>query len=273
MKVKENEMSKKQGPRILVVDIETAPLIVELWTTGKQYVGADKIISDWHTIAWAAKWLDEDKVFYMDQRNARDVTDDKRIMKGLWKLLDEADIIISKNGKRFDEKRFNARFIQHGLGKPSSYRHIDTEKVVRKNFYFSSYSLEYLSERLCKKYKKLKHSKFPGKSLWTECIRKNNLEAWKEMETYNKYDVLSTEELYIILRPWDNSINFSVYYDTDDSVCGCGSREFRKNGHTYGSTGKFQRYECKKCNTELKHSGNELSLEKRRSMLKRVTGK
>ncbi len=241
-------MSKNNmGPKILVLDIETSPIIVELWATGDQYVKAEDIIQDWHTIAWAAKWLDEKQVMYMDQRTAKDVTNDKAIMAGLWKLLDEADIIVTKNGKRFDEKRFNARFLEYDLGTPSSYKHTDTEKILRGKFYFSSYSLDYVGQKLDLKYKKLSHSKFPGKALWKECIRENNPEAWKEMEKYNKHDVLTTEELYKKLRQWDTSINFNVYYDTKDLVCACGSKEFKLNGVEYTKTLRYQRYRCKSC--------------------------
>lgn len=38
-----------------------------------------------------------------------------------------------------------------------------------------------MTDKLCVKYKKLNHSKFPGMELWRECL-KGNSEAWTEME-------------------------------------------------------------------------------------------
>ena len=47
-----------------------------------------------------------------------------------------------------------------------------------------------MTDKLCTKYKKLVKRKFNGFELWKECLA-DNIEAWKDMETYNKYDVLS----------------------------------------------------------------------------------
>ena len=117
---------------------------------------------------------------YRDQRNAKDILDDKAILKPLWKLLDEADIVITQNGKNFDSPKLNARFIMHGWAPPSPYKHLDTYQIVRQAAKFTSNKLEYLTEKLCTKYKKLEHAKYPGMVLWTECLAGNRA-AWNEM--------------------------------------------------------------------------------------------
>lgn len=203
----------------------------------------------------------------MDQRNVKKIEDDSKILKGIWKLLDEADIVITQNGKRFDEKKLNARFILMGLKPPSSYRHIDTRQIAKKKFAFTSNSLEYMSDKLCKKYRKLKHKRFPGFELWSECI-KNNTKAWQEMQHYNKQDVLATEELYLRFRPWDNSINFNVYSDSARMKCSCGASDFAKSGFRYMTAGKFQRLTCRACGSEMRTPMNELSLKRRKSMFR-----
>ena len=240
---KELKEIKKQSPKILVFDIETAPIKAYVWGLWNNDVGLNQINSDWHLLSWAAKWYgdSEDKVMYMDQRNKENIEDDSEILGAIWKLLDEADIVITQNGRKFDQKKLNARFIINGFLPPSSYKHIDTCVIAKKHFGFTSNKLAYLTDKLCKKYKKLSHAKFTGFSLWEECL-KNNIEAWKEMEEYNKYDVLSLEELSAILMPWDNGINFNIYHDSDFIVCECGSLEFRKAGFYYTNTGKFQKY-------------------------------
>ena len=50
------------------------------------------------------------------------------------------------------------------------------------------------------------------------------------MEHYNKYDVLSLEELYDIMIPWDNTINHSIFND-GEHVCSCGSSKLQKMEH------------------------------------------
>ncbi len=254
-------------PKVLVYDIETAPLLGYVWGLWENNVALNQIHSDWHILSWSAKWLGDgpDKVMYMDQRNAKNIEDDSTLLMGIWKLLDEADVVITQNGKNFDQKKLNARFIMQGFQPPSSYKHIDTKQIASKIFKFSSNKLEYMSDKLNVTYKKQKHEKFSGFELWSECL-KGNLEAWKEMEKYNKYDVLALEELYHKLIPWDNSINFNVYHDQETNVCKCGSTSFIKNGYYYTSNGKYQRHRCKGCGAETRDKENLFSKEKRASL-------
>lgn len=258
---------KKSGPRVLIFDVETAPMLGYVWGLWENNVALNQIKSDWHLLSWSAKWLGDapNKVMYQDQRKAKDISNDKKLLEGIWLLLDEADVVITQNGKSFDVKKLNARFIQNGMKPPSSYRHIDTLRIAKKHFAFTSNKLEYMTDKLCTKYKKLKHNKFPGFSLWVECL-KNNQEAWKEMERYNKYDVLSLEELYYKLIPWDNSIDFSVYSEDHEYVCTCGSKNHKLNGFRFTNTGKFQRYVCKDCGKEGQSKVNLLSKEKKKAL-------
>ena len=268
--VRDGAVAKKPyNPKILLVDIETAPILGNVWSLWQNDVALNQIEKDWHILSWSAKWLADspDEVMYMDQRNAKKVEDDKKLLEGIWKLLDEADILITQNGKSFDCKKLNARFILNGMKPPSSYRHIDTKIIASRVFAFTSNKLEYMTDKLCTKYKKLKHSKFSGFSLWSECL-KGNKEAWEEMEKYNKYDVLSLEELYHKLIPWDNSINFNVYNEDLINVCSCGSIKLKNKGYHYTNTGKFEKFVCQDCGKEHKGKTNILSKEKKKSLLK-----
>jgi len=264
-------MKNKNGPKILILDIETAPIMSYVWGLWDQNVSLNQIEQDWHVLSWAAKWLGEKKIMYQDQRNRLGtIEDDRELLEGIWKLLDEADIIVTQNGKTFDQKKLFARFILNGMKPPSSFKHIDTKQIASRHFAFTSNKLEYLTSNLCKKHKKLKTKKFPGFELWRACMY-GDKNAWKEMERYNKQDVLSLEELYTKLIPWDNSINFALYTDKSVSVCSCGSKRIIKNGYTYTSLGKYQRFKCVSCGAESRSGHNEFSKEKRSSLLRKVT--
>ena len=191
-------------------------------------------------------------------------------MEQLWKLLDQADIIITQNGKAFDAKKINARFILNGMKPPSSYKHIDTKQIAKKHFAFTSNRLEYMTDKLCVKYKKLKHEKFQGFELWKECLA-GNKSAWREMEKYNKHDVLSLEELYEKLAPWGESVNTNLYHDREDFICQCGHPAFVRNGHRHTESGKYTRFKCKQCGKEYLGKQNLLTLTKRKSLLKGST--
>ena len=145
------------GPKVLIYDIETAPIVAHVWSLWKNDVGLNQIQSDWHLLSWSAKWLDDppSKIMYADQRAKRNIQDDKKLLKGIWDLLNECDIVITQNGKKFDQKKLNARFILNGFQPPSSYKHIDTCEIARRHFAFTSNKLQYLTDNLCKKYKKL----------------------------------------------------------------------------------------------------------------------
>lgn len=261
----EDPNKHKDGPRILLFDIETAPLRAHLWSMWQQGVGLNQIESDWHMLSFCAKWLGEDEVFYFDQRHSINVEDDYDLLMKLWDFLNEADIVVGQNSKRFDTKKCNARFILNGIPKPSTYRQIDTMEIAKRQFGFTSNRLEYMTDKLCTTYKKSKHKKFHGHELWNECL-KGNVEAWQEMEEYNRMDVLSLEELYNILSSWDNTLpNFDVYVDDvlDMSI-------WEKDGYVHTNLGKYQRYRNKKTGQQKRSRVNLLSKDKRESLLANI---
>lgn len=259
------EVTPKKGPRVLIYDIETAPLLGYCWSLWDNNIGLNQIHSDWHVLSWAAKWMGEEDVYYQDQRDAKNVEDDKQLLQGIWKLLDECDFVITQNGKKFDQKKLNARFVIHGMKPPSSYRHIDVLQIAKSQFGFTSNKLQYMTETLCKKYKKSGHAKFSGFELWSECLR-GNIEAWSEMENYNILDILSLEELYSIISPWDAKLpNFSVYDDEPSE-----NEEWVKDGFVYSNLGKYDRYRNTITGQQRRGNANLLSKEKRDSLLRNI---
>lgn len=248
--------SKK--PKILLFDIETLPLEAYVWGLWDNNVALNQIKQDWTVLSWSAKWLEDspNKMMYADVRGQKNVRDDKKLLVKIWKLLDEADVVITQNGIKFDSKKLNARFAIHKLAPPSPYKHIDTFRIAKKHFAFTSNKLEYMAQALGVKYKKLKHKKFPGFEMWSECLNKN-VEAFKEMELYNKHDVLALQGVYEELIKWDNTINFNVF-NPEEMVCTCGSKEFKENGYDYQKLGIYKRYKCKKCGKHYKDGVNVL---------------
>lgn len=261
------ELNEVTKPKILIFDIETSPIEALVWSIWDQNIPLSRILKDWSVLSWAAKWLGDDpnKIYYKDTFNQKDKRDDKKILKDIWKMLDEADFVVGHNSDSFDVKKLNARFIQQGLQPPSSYKRFDTKKLAKKHFNFTSNKLAYITDKLCTKYKKLSHGKFPGNALWDEYL-KGNKEAQAEMEKYNKYDVLSLEEAFLKILPWESASLFEAYYDAEISVCTCGSIDFVKKGFYYTPTGKFQKYKCKNCGAESRNRTNLLNKYKRKSM-------
>jgi uncharacterized protein YprB with RNaseH-like and TPR domain len=226
--------------KVLTFDIETSPIVAYVWGLKDQNIGLNQIKEDWQVMAFAAKWLGQSKIYYADTRTLTEYT----VLKMIWDLLNEADIVITQNGKNFDSPKLNARFIQYGLKPPSPYKHLDTYKIAKGVAEFTSHKLEYLTDKLCVKYKKLSHKKFPGMELWKECLA-GNKEAWDEMKRYNIHDVLSTEELYMKLRPWTPESMVKVYNNGTCTVCGKATLE--KRGTERKKVGLYQRVHCLSC--------------------------
>jgi len=260
------QSNSEEGPRILFIDVESAPVLGSVWRLFKQNVGLNQIERDWYLLSYAAKWADEDYVYYSDKRGSWDNEDDKGLLEEIWMLLDRADIVIGHNMRNFDHKKINARFMHNDMKPPRPYRIVDTLEMAKRSFGFTSNKLAYLTDKLCKTYKKLEHGQFPGFELWKECLL-GNPDAWSEMAEYNKYDVLSLQELYEKLRPWDNrSPNVNTYYSGVSVRCNCGSENLQHSGYWHTNLSKFDQFTCQDCGSHVRGRVNLLSKDKRNSL-------
>lgn len=251
-----------KGPKILFIDIETKPLLAQVWQLWDVNVGLNQIQSDWSILSFCAKWKGSEDVIYRDLSGQADVEDDSVLLAELWSLLNEADFVVGQNSKRFDVKKIFARLVLNGYPKPSTFRQIDTLEVAKRQFGFTSNKLEYMTDKLCKVYKKLPHKLFPGHMLWSECLKGNPL-AWAEMKEYNIHDVLSLEELYDIISSWDNTLpNFDVYVDEILDMS-----EWVEDGFHYSNLGKYKRFRNTKTGVQRRSRVNLLSKEKRDQLL------
>lgn len=232
--------SEKEGIKCLLFDIETAANLAYVW--GKFEQDVIRFQSEWYMLSWSAKWLNGEhitKCLADYQYDPNDPHNDKELVTDLWKLFNEADVIIGHNGDKFDIKKANTRFIEHGLPPPAPYKTVDTLKVARKYFGFNSNKLDDLGRRLGVG-RKIKHSGF---DLWLGCIR-GELASWKKMKSYNRQDVVLLERVYLKLRPW---IENHPPTSEDPAECPCGGL-YKKRGSSLLKGGKRrQRFQCKKC--------------------------
>lgn len=233
---------KVKLPKILILDIETAPLRAYVWSRWKQNVYLEQTISEWFMLTWSAKWLFSPDIL-SNRLTGEEVLneDDKRITKNLWKLLDEADIIVAHNGDSFDIPKINSRFIINGLPPASPYLTVDTKKISAKQFGFSSNKLDALAG-----YFGFKVKLDTDFELWSKCMQGDE-ESLKYMEIYNNHDVELLEEVYLKLRPWIKSHpNVGLYMELDVPVCSnCGSTKLTPLKKSYYTqTGKYETFRC-----------------------------
>jgi hypothetical protein len=254
----------KRGPKVLFLDIETAPLKVFSWGIWDQKIAPNQIDDDWFMLSWSAKWQGTKELIYKDLKGKRRSSLDRSLLKPLWRLIDQADVIVTQNGVRFDIPKIYARFIINGFKRPAPFDHIDTKKLAKK-FGFSSHSLEYMAEVLNVPFKKQKSREFIGMDLWKQCL-KGNPAAWRAMEKYNKQDVRALEGVYEKLSPWGIGVDFNRYHDGEHIVCHCGHPAMNRDGFHRTSAGKFQKYRCKQCGALHRGKQNLFTKEKRASL-------
>jgi len=232
--------------KILLFDEETAPSLgwyFDLWKEGN-IVGTK---AEWYMLSFAYKWLGEKKVHSFalpDFKGYKPGSEnDELLIKELWKLFDEADILVAHNGDKFDVKKANARFAYYKLPPPSPYKTVDTLKEARKHFGFTSNRLDFLGDHLGYG-RKLAHTGF---HLWQGCMR-GDPQAWKHMAEYNKRDVVLLEKIYLHLTPWmTNHPNVAVMEHVPDGCPTCASTNLKREGFRYTKTGKAQQYQCRDC--------------------------
>jgi len=237
------QIDEVSGPNILVLDIETAPLMSYTWGIWDQNISLDQIESDFFILCWSGKMLNTGKT-YKGIINPMDVADedDSFIIKELWKLLENSDIVIGHNFKKFDKKKINARFIENGLGPVSPYKVIDTLEVARRNFSFSSNKLEALARKF-----NIESKHETGFNLWKQCM-KGDRESLIKMSLYCDHDVEITEQVFKKLLPWIKDLNLGLYNINDEVKCPtCGSNKLKESGFHYNSISKYQAYRCEEC--------------------------
>jgi hypothetical protein len=133
----------------------------------------------------------------------------------------------------------------------SPFKNIDLYKVVRKNFRFASYKLQYVAGRL------LGESKLDtgGHQLWVDCLEgdeETKQKAWAKMARYCKQDVALLPHLKTKLLAWlPNLLNPALYGDQDGvprcTKVGCGSTDLEKRGFSTSNLAVFQQYRCRVC--------------------------
>jgi len=261
---KERKIAKTLAPKILILDIETTPMEAYVWQTQvwKATVSDDQVISKWYMLTWSAKWLFSPEVMSMGLTGKEALKeDDTRLLKELWKLLDEADIVIAHNGDQFDIPNINTRFIIAGLPPTRPYQTIDTLKVSRSQFGFAHNSLNALAKQFG-----LDQKIETNFELWKRCKRGEDA-ALQEMERYNVHDTELLEDVYLKLRPWIKSHpNVGLYIETDHEVCpNCGGDHLTFIGHYYTQVGKYEALRCD-CGAILRRRANVYPKEKRTSL-------
>jgi hypothetical protein len=229
--------------QVLVLDIETLPMVVYSWRIRDVTLSIENIIQDTTILSFAATWLYSGKVtsFCLTPKESK-ARDDRRVISEAWNMLERAEVVIAHYGRGFDLPKLNSRFLFYGLKPPSPYRSVDTAKDI-PSLGLSSKKQDYILAFTHQK-QKLETSY----QLWKDCDRGDS-KALKKMEAYNRNDVVTLEAMYTILRPWlANHPNIAAYEDHASDRCPkCNGRLTWTKSRWATPTKLYPTFRCKAC--------------------------
>lgn len=234
-------------PKILYYDIETSHAMLLSFGLFPDYISHDNILLDWYLFSAAWQWEGQKTISAValtddPKRFAKDKHDDYHVVKTLHAVLEQADFVVAHNGDKFDLKKFNTRVIKHGLKPLPPFKQIDTLKIAKRNFCFTSNRLDYLGTFLGVG-KKI-HTE-PG--LWVRAWL-GEKKAIKEMKTYNKGDIVLLRDVYKKLEPYDKHSQMNLGLFTGESGCPqCGSQKAQARGYSVTRVSRYKRFQCQDC--------------------------
>lgn len=240
----------KNGPKILHLDVETAPHLAMAWGLFNQTIRINQIKEPGYTLCWSAAWDHNRRTIYFRSRY------DEDFLSFLWELIDEADALCTYNGVRFDIPVINREFLEAGLTPPSPSKNLDLYKVVKQNFRFASNKLDFVCQMLGIG-AKIHHK---GQELWTGCMEGDE-KSWRLMARYNRQDVRLLPKLYDRLLPWiSGHPNHALYSSDNRPLCSnCGSGRVQSRGTEKTRTMVYRRFVCTDCGKWLRSRLSERS--------------
>jgi uncharacterized protein YprB with RNaseH-like and TPR domain len=194
--------SNVPNDKVMVYDIETSRVTADIWWTGKQYINHNQLRSETTIISIAWKWVGQDKVYHLtwDENHC-----DKAMVEKFLQSYNKASMVIGQNNNSFDNKLINTRAAKHRLHVDRYVKSFDIYRMAKRYFRLPSYSMAYMAEFFGLT---LKQS-HEGLYMWDMIERgtaKQQKEYLRKMVEYNKGDIITTEELYLTLKPYFGSV-------------------------------------------------------------------
>ena len=198
-------------------------------------------------ISFAYKWLGEKTTYVKSLPDyplyKKDPHNDRVLIKDLWALFNEADVVIAHNGLQFDVKKSNARFMKHELPPPKPYKIIDTKIVAKSYCKMDSNKLD----DICDYFNIGRKINTGGFELWLGCER-GEKDAWKKMCEYNKHDVVLLEKVYLRMLPYMTTHpNIGLLMGNRRACPCCGSTHIVGEGTKITRTNIMQQWKCMEC--------------------------
>ena len=241
----------KKEPRLLIWDLESSLLEGYFFRIWQENIPMRRIKKQAHLLSASFAYNDEHVQGYRLTPEQVRTGDDFDVVCKVVEAVNNCDLMVTFNGKRFDVKLLNTRALFWGLPPVKAPKHIDLFEQSKRVFKFPSNSMQNVSMYLGEN-GKLETS---GSNLWERCAEWENYEecekALIEMVTYGNQDIEATRDLYKRFQGWmKNTPNIGTL---TNEVSGnrtvrcshCGSDDVtHMNSKTYTSVSSFDLYRC-----------------------------
>lgn len=221
-------MATKTDAKILIFDIETTHLKADFGTM----------------LSFGYKWLGDKYptvLSIMDYKGWKnDPTDDSKLARDAYKILEQADMFVTYFGKGFDVKYLNAKMLEHGLPIIPNTAHVDLFYTVKANLALSRKSLGNVGYFLG-----LNAEKTPVEGrIWKKAMV-GDQDSIRYVIEHNAADVDLLEEAYLKLRPL---VRQHPRVSTIDECRACGSDKVQRRGYSVSVLrGPQYRIKCTEC--------------------------
>ena len=241
------------GPRILILDIETFPQLQlrwRFWEKGRPV----KTLRGNRVMMVGFRWLGEKTTTVISQHDGPDWKsnectlvsehDDFYVLSNMKAIIEEADFVFAHYGNGFDKPMLERRLMFHRLGPLPKRNWIDTKAEFSKLTGGSGHSmaLTEITEEMG-----LGTKIETNISLWLDCMR-GVKRAWKDMVAYAKHDVDLLHSVVVEFGAYfDTVVNRGLWALGVDVCTWCGSDDLSPRGYQYTKASAFRRYLCNNC--------------------------
>ena len=246
-------MAIKNEPKIVILDIETLPdakAIIKYFPQLSDYPGQTLKASLSSVLCFGYKVLGDSKINVVcawddAKRWARDINDDTYVLKKILEILEDADGVVSHNGKRFDYKFIQTRLLKARLPGLRKIPHEDTCTLAKQNLLLFNNRLQTVVTELTEE-SKLENG---GWDLWVKIHNEKHKPSMDLMKRYCAQDIKATEAAYKVLRQFSNiGTNMNIIREIEDFVCPkCGSTRIIRKGKGFNKQGVYTKVHCPDC--------------------------
>ena len=255
-----------EGPRVLTIDLERLPgeFTRDIWEPRDlkrlNYLHPDRWDRLPSTLCFSARWWGARTY---EWAAAWDNPDDPwHVARAAHELYEQADVVLTYNGNRADNKWLQSDWVEAGLHKPAPWKSIDLFIVARRSFAFESKSLDHLCKRLGVVTKNGRYDAAEAKAAMAgdEALQ-------RRLKRYNQGDVRATEAAAEVLidggwvPEWPHA---GLWTGAERSCWKCGSEDgLVRDGRAYTAVTAYARYRCSDCGAYSRNNNRQGSVSMR----------